>query len=358
MWLKPHQYLASTLVLAALPAWSASQVVTASEVVEQARAIALETAHSLDSISPTAFRISAASQERVATLRRGGVRAQRILKSAMTSPESSYVTRSASAYAVFLLRAARIDTVIAVLIGQMRRTAFANVRLAKSLILAIGEPAVPTLARNANDAMVLNLLGMMGPKARAAVPRLRGMLGTSNVDVAATLVAIGTSEAVRAARPVLLRALRGRDEPDKKTAVIALGQLGARASATAPQIRAVLGHGSPELQMFAAIALVDVGDTVGGAVALGKVLIDRGLGNRYPAIAKFGSLGPAGREALGDLVQALTDTSDKRFGERADVALALQRIAPGDHRVSEALRLAAREPDLRAALRSRGVDVP
>jgi len=240
----------------------------------------------------------------------------------------------------------------------MRRTAFANVRLAQSLILAIGEPAVPRLAREAADPMVLSLLGMMGRKAHAAVPTLRGMLGTSNLEVAATLVAIGTPEGVRAARPVLLRALRGREEPDRKTAVIALGQLGPRASDLAPQIRAGLGHGSPELQMFTAIALLDVGDTAGGASALGKLLSDRGLDNRYPAITILGSLGPAGRDALGDLLRALNDTSDRRFGERADVAVALQRIAPSDPRVSEALRLAARDPDLRAALRSRGVEGP
>lgn len=59
-----------------------------------------------------------------------------------------------------------------VLLDQLSKTGFANVRFAQWLILALGSAAVPELSRNVDHSMSVALLGALRSRAAPAVPSL------------------------------------------------------------------------------------------------------------------------------------------------------------------------------------------
>jgi hypothetical protein len=276
----------------------------------------------------------------------------------MEAKDSSAMTRSAAAYTLYLLQPTLVDNCVAVLVGVMPLTSFSRLRFAEPLILAIGAPAVPTLTRSIDEPMIVDLLGALGQAARGAVPALRQRLGENNVEVAAALASIGTPEAAEAAKPVLLRVLREGEEQSSKRSLTALSALGKSAADAAPAIASALSRPSPDVRMYAGIALVDVGDTTAGVGALSHLVNASGPENRYLAISKLQALGPAAAGATPFLISALVDTTDNRFDERAEIGVALLRIAPESSAVRDALRRASQEAGLRAALERRSVTVP
>lgn len=327
-------------------------------VIRRAREVALATVREFESAPTRRVTLSGPAAKSASDLRQGGPETEQILLETLARRDSSHLTRSAAAYGLYLADAGRVDTVVAVLIQEMNRTAFSNTRIAQSLILAIGRPAVPTLLKHTQNAMVLNLLGAMGPKAESAVPTLKEQLGTENTEVAATLAAIGTADAVNAAKPVLVRALSDPTSPDIRMALAALGSLGSRARDAAPRIQDVIEKGTPEGRLYAAVALADVGVTETASRELGRLLSDQGIENRYPALQKLAELGPRAKTAVPALLRTLEDNGDTRLGERADAAAALQRIAPRDPRVRTALKTAAEDPKLRAEMEGHKVNLP
>jgi HEAT repeat protein len=259
---------------------------------------------------------------------------------------------------LYVLEPTAADTVVEVLIGQMRRMAFANVRFARSLILAMGPSAVPALTRHLNDPLVLGVLGAMKGGAGAAVPALQRAVSNGNVEIAATLAAIGTPEAVSAARPVLLRALAEHHSPHLKMAVVAVGELGAEGGEAAEPLRRLLTHRDRDVRLYAASALADVGHVAEAATALGDLAVDTTVHNRHLAVSKLGLLGAQGRPAVPRLIELLRASDARRFGERAEALIALQRIDPADLTVRQAILTASGDPQVRAELIRRGVQIP
>lgn len=326
-------------------------------VVGAAREIALATVREVEAAPKTRVRAFAAMPAYTRLVAGDRQRVQSILHSVMSQPDSGYVTRSAAAYSLYLLDAAQVDTVVEVLVTQMNQMAFADFRVAELLLIAIGPPAVPGLLRHAGNSMVLSVLGAMGVDAREAVPRLRDLVGTRNVEVAATLAAIGTPEAIAVAKPVLVAALRESHAHDAHMALGALGGLGPRARDAAPGIRHLLEHGNPETRLYAALALADVGDTQPAVAALGDLLDEQELHNRFPAIQRLGLLGGRARPAVPQLLALLGDAT-RPDGERADVAVALTKIDPGNATVRAAVRQAASRAAMRALIEERGAAIP
>jgi hypothetical protein len=183
-------------------------------------------------------------------------------------------------------------------------------------------------------------------------------LGTENTEVAATLAAIGTADAVKAAKPVLVRALSNPTSPDIRMVLAVLGLLGSRARDAAPRIQDVIDKGTPDGRLYAAVALADVGVTEAASRELGRLLSDQGIENRYPALQKLAELGPRAKTAVPAPLRTLEDNSDTRLGERADAAAALQRIAPRDPKVRTALKEAAEDPKLRVEMEGRKMNLP
>jgi hypothetical protein len=326
-------------------------------VIRSAREVALATVREIESAPTRRLTLRGSAAKSAGDLRRAGPETEQLLLETLAQRDSSHLTRSAAAYGLYLADADRVDTVVAVLIQEMNRTAFSNTRIAQSLILAIGRPAVPTLLKHTENAMVLNLLGAMGAEAESAVPALKEQLGTENTEVAATLAAIGTAEAVNAAKPVLVHALSDPTSPDMRMVLAALGSLRSRARDAVPVIQAVIEKGTPEARLYAAVALADVGVTDPASRELGRLLSDQSIENRYPALQKLAELGPRAKAAVPALLRVVEDTSDTRLGERADAAAALQRIAPGDPRVRTTLKNAANDPRLREEMEGHKVNI-
>jgi len=197
--------------------------------------------------------------------------------------KNNYVSTSSAAYTLFLLDPAQVHTSVEALMAQMNKMMFTDDMLAQNLIIAIGAPAVPILTHHLNDSMVIQLLGAMGSNARSAVPALKSVLGTKNVEVAATLAAIGTPDAVGAAVPVLIKALEDPNNPHASSAVIALGNLKALGRAAIPQVRQTLRSTNPDTRLYAAIALADIGDTANAVNALSTLIQNKELHGRHAA---------------------------------------------------------------------------
>lgn len=283
-----------------------------------------------------------------------GDEARGVLEKVLTE-RHNYVTMCAAAYGLFVVAPSRVATAVEALHAQMNRAMFSNQALAQDLILAIGAPGVPTLTKHLHDSMTVQLLGRMGPAAKEAVPALRERLGTSNVEVAATLARIATDDAVTAALPVLTAAARDTNGSQTQSAVIALGGLGARAKAAAPAVREALNARAPETRLYAAIALADLGDVPAAVDALARQAADKDLDQRHLALKKLTTLGPRARAAVPNLIAVLLDDSDPRVVDRALAATALSTIDPQNPAVTSAIQKASAQPELRSQLLRQGL---
>lgn len=290
----------------------------------------------------------------IARLRQMGRPAIEALRSAL-EPKNNYVTASSAAYALYLLEPAQVHTSVEALMVQMNKMMFTDDMLAQKLILAIGAPAVPTLTHHLNDSMVIQLLGAMGSNARSAVPALKGVLGTKNVEVAATLAAIGTPDAINAAVPVLIDALKDPNNPNASSAVIALGNLKSLGRVAIPEVRQTLRSTNPDTRLYAAIALADMGDTENAVGALSTLIQNKDLHGRFAAIQKLGSLGPKAKSAVPALVTVISDSTDKRYGDRAMAATALTKIDPNSAETKAVLRKATGESMLKVHMEKQGL---
>lgn len=326
-------------------------------VVETARAIAQATEQQLQAQEPAQRAELRATIDRLTGRLRTTPNARSELESVLAGT-ASYLTMSAAAYALYLVDTSRVNIAVDALLRQSDRVMFANQPLAQRLILVIGAPAVPALVRHADNAMVVHLLGSMGPAAAAGVPSLVARLGTNNVEVAAALVRIGTPQATAAARPVLQNVLRDPLGPDAKAASIAAGGLGSAGGDLSPLLRNAAIRGTPDTRLYAAIALAAVGDTASSSGALAVLVRDKELHGRYAALRQLGALGVQARAAVPALIQVLLDDTDKRYGDRALAAEALLKIDSGNPDVRAALAKAATNAELRLHLERQGVVPP
>lgn len=291
----------------------------------------------------------------LSALRASRARALSVLGTVMRRPDSSYVARSAAAYGVWLLDSTQVDTVVKVLIQQMNRVAFANVHIADDLIVAIGPPAIPELLKHSDNSMVLALLGRMGAAASPAVPGLKGMLGDNNIDVAEVLVAIGTPEAIAAARPVLLAALNGSSTDERRLALTAVSSAGAALQDLRPLVRAQLQDKNSDVRLAAAHASMALGDTVQAVSVLTQLLQNPDFENRYDAIRALGSAGPAATPAIPVLLKIAEAPRAGRADEFLDAAVALTRINPANARVRQLVVNLYANPSYRRQLEAQAV---
>ncbi|MCH8838557.1 MAG: HEAT repeat domain-containing protein, partial [Candidatus Marinimicrobia bacterium] len=164
-----------------------------------------------------------------------------------------------------------------------------------------------------------------------------------------------TDAAIDAAMPVLLGALEDPNNYYAKMAVISLGELGLKAGDAVPSVRQALKSVDPDTRTYAAIALADIGDTEFATNALAELIQDKELHGRHLVLKKLSSLGSQANSAIPVLINLLLDDADKRYGDRALAAVALNDIDPNNSAVVSALRTAWRDKKLSVHLQKRGL---
>ena len=267
------------------------------------------------------------------------------LRTAMNDDDLDVYSASAAAFTLGATSTADLTAAVDALLRQMERVMFAIPDFQHDLIMALGARAVPALTRHLNNSMVLDLLGEMGPEAAGAVPALKNVLGTRNVEVASALASVGTEEAISAALPVLLRAAEDPFSPWAKNAATALGTIGRNLPRAAlPTLRGLLQSPNPDTRLAAAISLGRAGDSDGAARALGTLVRGAQLHDPHDALVELQRLGANATPAVNDLV-AFTRDEDTRLEFRA-AAATLAKVAPRNQTVIDTLRSAANDPRL------------
>jgi HEAT repeat protein len=344
----------------ALPASLAGQDPPRDPVLEAARELALTAAERVQeqSRAPLALEgVSFAEQGTLTRLREFGPAAAPLLRAVMTERDSSHVTRSASAFALATLDAAQADAATAVLVEQVHAMGFSAQQVAPSLLVALGERAVPELVRHVDDPMVVVVLADMRADARAAVPALIARLEGGRLDVAAALAEIGVDAGIEAARPVLARALEDENWQTVRTALYAIAELRGRGGEFIPRILELRDHPVAEVRLAAAVALADLGAMASAVPALERIALDTTVHDRYAAVRKLWALGPAARPAAAGLLRIVQD-EEREPGERAAAVVALARIAPNGAQYRTALQVAAADERLRSLVETDGVVLP
>jgi HEAT repeat protein len=227
-----------------------------------------------------------------------------------------------------------------------------------------GREAIPALTHALTDesANVRHgaaiALGAIGRNAKAALPALQSVVqgkdATMRVAAAATIWKI-TGDA-KAAMPILQRTLDDAQSPDLFLAVSAVQDIGPAAKAAVPSLTVLLRHKDPRLRARAAEALGSIGPPAAAAAASLAEAIRPSDGyraerlaaaealwhiNRHPraipvlidllksdadaasAAEALGRIGPAAREAIPALEDALKDSSSYL---RPSAAEALRKI--------------------------------
>ena len=225
-------------------------------------------------------------------------------------------------------------------------------------LVNIGEPAISGLTgalggrRGASGAV--KALGLIGPKARGAVPglikllgnpdrmvRSRAALALARIDPAAAGAALAgaladkevsvrhsvaralgeAGPAASGAVSALVKALGDERKEVKRAAALALGGIG---KAAVPALVMALSGGDPFVRKYAARALGNVGaDARGGVDALVKALGGKDAEVRREAVWSLALIGPAAKGAADALTKAQKDDSD--YVVRFAAAEALKR---------------------------------
>jgi HEAT repeat protein len=216
------------------------------------------------------------------------------------------------------------------------------------------EPLVQVLASGDREAIpsAFQALGRIGPRAAPALPHFieQALSAGRELRNDALLSLPGLGPAARPAVPVLAAACRAPTPVWMQTnSIQVLGRLGPEATAAAPALREILASpvsearpdylqreaaaalirilpGDPEPQRFLAAALADrslenrsrIANQLGEALepvtetvqALGQALVDGDEGIHYPAVESLRRFGPAAKEALPGLIEALHDAWD------------------------------------------------
>jgi HEAT repeat protein len=204
------------------------------------------------------------------------------------------------------------------------------------VLASLGDPAVPALI----DALkheelrpvTANILGHMGPGAKAAVPALVDIVKTDDAAAARSeallaLAAIGADAAEVV--PAAVEALHAPQEDVCCAACFTLGQIGKPAVAAEPELLKKLGDTNESTSLAAAWAMVrinpDSPETARQLVPLlVRALTDCEPRVRVEAAASLQLLGSRAKEALPALRQATTDRDEMA---RAAAVAALNAIS-------------------------------
>lgn len=216
--------------------------------------------------------------------------------------------------------------------ARVRRDAAQALRTAPTL----PEAAIPALAKalKDDDALVrqaaVAALAKAGPAASPAAADLVGLLPGEDGNVVRVLVGIG-----KPAVPALTRVLDGGTPKAQQAALQALGAIGPDAAAALPALRAVLAdpkakeESGRERLKAAALALGQFGPAGKEAVPdlIGAVTgWDNYSGENPAAIEALGALGPVAKDAVPVLIEELQRPGGKYHRRRVVAAWALGRI--------------------------------
>jgi HEAT repeat protein len=205
-------------------------------------------------------------------------------------------------------------------------------RFARAVLERMGAGAVPDLEaacketdagtrRNAAD-----VLGLMGPRASAAVPTLVTMLADRQASVAMSaaqaLVRIDPAKASPAV-PVLVRLFADKDEKIASVATLVLADFGPQAHASIPDLLTALKSKDQKVVRRAAFVLGRIRLAPDKVVPTLRQAL-AGPAKSRPEVARaLGRLGEGAKEAIPDLLMLL-----KQPEMRPSAALALMRIDP------------------------------
>jgi HEAT repeat protein len=188
----------------------------------------------------------------------------------------------------------------------------------RDLEAALTESA-PVIRRSAAE-----VLGLMGPRAAAAVPALVKVLEDRDPSVsiaaAQALVRIDPTKAT-AAVPILVRLFKGKDEKVADQAALVLAEHGPDARSAVPELLAGLKEKNEKLVRRSAFVLGRL--RLPDATAALRSALTGPAAARPAVVQALGQMGEAGKPALPELLAALKDAS-----LRPQAALAIVRIAP------------------------------
>jgi formylglycine-generating enzyme required for sulfatase activity/HEAT repeat protein len=187
---------------------------------------------------------------------------------------------------------------------------------ALEILVKIGKPAVPALITKLNTARekvkidVAQILGKIGPEAKAAVPALIKMLGDWDPSVkknaAEALGRIGPH--AKTAVPALIKALRDHSSVVRRAAVEALGKIGPEAKTVVPALIKSLGDKNAKIRQAAVEALGKIGPDAKAVVpALIKSLDDKNEDVRRAAVVALGKIGQDAKTVIPALIKSLDD---------------------------------------------------
>jgi HEAT repeat protein/lysophospholipase L1-like esterase len=214
-------------------------------------------------------------------------------------------------------------------------------RHAPALLPALGDTDAHTRAGAAWA------LGRMGPAARPAGPYLLASLRDQDPEArrraADALSAVGLGAALV---PALVAIVEDERAPGRAEAARVVGALGTGARHAGPALARALDAAEPEVRREALAALRTLGPAAESVPALLRALHDPALRWRVPDV--LGELGPAAREAVPALTEALADAN---AAVRWRAAKALGRIGPAARKAAPLLATLTRDPqgNVRAA---------
>jgi|GEM_PF-1060132 len=225
---------------------------------------------------------------------------------------------------------------------------------ASRILALIGEAAVPELVPLLTHEKPLvrlravKALGLMGTKAKAAIPALMEMVkGTNQEDTRARKEAVkllGVMRAKQSVKDELAKGLDSSDAAERLAAVEAMAKL--RTTTAASSLCKVLADESDAVRRAAAQQLRYItGPTTTFAVEpLRKALADPDAIVRSMSVVALGKIGPKAAAAVPDLLRLLNETA---VAERRPLLVALAQIGIGIPEVLEVILAALRDPDTR-----------
>ena len=124
-----------------------------------------------------------------------------------------------------------------------------------------------------------------------------------------------------------------------------------------PALRNALLAVNPDTRVRAAVALAQIGKTEIAVRALGQMIEDPELHERYVALRQLAALGPQAKGAIEPLLRIAGNEGEKRFGT-VPCRDRSARIDRSDPRISAALQKAAQVPEIRSEMEKESVLPP
>jgi HEAT repeat protein len=204
---------------------------------------------------------------------------------------------------------------------------------------SLGEKALPRLIRalenDDTQALAVEVIHRLGPKAKAAVPALILELKDPDADyrreVEFALASIGPD--AKDAVPELINRLKDEEPKVRHTACYALGKIGPAAASAAPSLRDCMASDDAFMKVASVWALLKIQPEDKPLQALAVPLLtkalqetDRDLIRKEAAIA-LGAIGPGAKEAIPALEKIAADSDSAEVRDAAKQALAKIRGA-------------------------------